>query len=87
MAKIGIEINGKWMKVVRSPLMWIVWTLQGMSVSFAPLFLYWSGRGRSVPGMDWFIVPLCFAIIFIVGFFYMLLGSAVVRELRKAANP
>jgi hypothetical protein len=50
--------------------------LQGVSVSFAPLFLYWSGKGM-FHGSEWLVVPSCFAVILLVGFFYMLLGSAV----------
>ncbi|MGD0800269.1 MAG: hypothetical protein ABR906_03025 [Terracidiphilus sp.] len=84
MGKVTIEVNSKWVKIVRSPLYWIVAALQGVAVSFAPLFLYWSGKGFFSPGENRFVVPLCFATIFIVGMFYMLLGSGVIRELRKA---
>ena len=83
MQRVSIEIDAKWVKIVRSPLYWIVVALQGVSVSFAPLFLYWSGKGMFPHGSDWLIVPSCFAVILLVGFFYMLLGSAVIGELRK----
>ena len=83
MDKVTIEINSRWAKVVRSPLYWIVAALQGVSITFAPLFLYWSGKGMFPHGSEWIIIPSCFAIILLVGFFYMLLGSAVIGELRK----
>ncbi len=83
MDKVTIEISSTWAKIVRSPLYWIVAALQGVSVSFAPLFLYWSGKGKMFPGYEWLVVPSCFGIILLVGFFYMGLGSAVVGELRK----
>lgn len=83
MDKITIQIDSRWGKIVRSPLYWIVAALQGLSISFAPLFLYWDGKGMFPRGSERFIVPSCFAVIFLVGFFYMLLGSAVVGELRK----
>lgn len=83
MAKVTIEIDSKWVKVVHSSLYWIVAALQGVSISFAPLFLYWSGKGMFPHGSAWLVAPLCFAIIFFVGFFYMLLGGAVTGELRK----
>ncbi|MGA3075270.1 MAG: hypothetical protein ABSG56_16405 [Bryobacteraceae bacterium] len=83
MTKVTIEIDSRWVKIVRSPLYWIVAALQGVSISFAPLFLYWSGKGMFPHGSDWLIVPSCFAVILLVGFFYMLLGSAVIGELRK----
>jgi hypothetical protein len=83
MQKVTVEIDARWVKIVRSPLYWMVATLQGVSISFAPLFLYWSGKGSFFRGSEWIIVPLCFAVILLVGFFYMLLGSAVIGELRK----
>jgi hypothetical protein len=82
MAKVTIEIDSKWVKIARSPIYWLVAGLQGVSISFAPLFLYWSGKGMFHPN-EWFVVPLCFAVILLVGFFYIALGSVVVRELRK----
>jgi hypothetical protein len=83
MQRVSIEIDAKWVKIVRSPLYWIVVALQGVSVSFAPLFLYWSGKGILFRGSEWLIVPSCYAAILLVGFFYMLLGGAVIGELRK----
>ncbi|MGB9409543.1 MAG: hypothetical protein WCA89_18560 [Terracidiphilus sp.] len=84
MGKVTIEVNSKWVKIVRSPLYWIVAALQGVTVSFAPLFLYWSGKGYFPPEENRYVVPLCFATIFFVGVFYMLLGGQVIKELRKA---
>ena len=83
MDTVTIEIDSKWVKIVHSPLFWVVGTLQGVSVSFAPLFLYWSGKGTFFHGSDWIVVPSCFAVILLVGFFYMRLGGAVIGELRK----
>jgi len=83
MDKVTVEIDSRWAKIVRSPLYWIVAALQGVSVSFAPLFLYWSGKGMFPHGSEWLVVPSCFAIILFVGLFYMLLGGAVIGELKK----
>jgi len=83
MSKVTIEINSKWVKIVHSPLFWIVATFQGVSVSFAPLFLYWSGKGWFLHEFEWIVVPSCFAIILFVGFFYICLGGVVIGELRK----
>lgn len=82
MSTVTVEINSKWVKIARSPLYWIVATLQGVAVTFAPLFLYWTGKGY-FPGTEWIVIPSCFGVILLVGFFYMLLGSHVIRELRK----
>ncbi len=83
MSTVTIEIDAKWLKIVRSPLYWIVVALQGVSVTFAPLFLYWSGRGSYFGAFQWIVVPVCFAVILFVPLFYFLLGSAVVSQLRK----
>jgi hypothetical protein len=84
MSKVTVEVDSRWAKIVRSPLYWIVTALQGVSITIAPLFLYWSGKGFFSPGENRYMVPLCFGTIFFVGMFYMLLGSGVIRELRKA---
>jgi hypothetical protein len=83
MDKVTIEIDYKWLKIVHSPLYWVIATLQGVSISFAPLVLYWSGKGMFPHGSEWIIVPSCFAVILFVGFFYILFGGAVIGELRK----
>ncbi|HTQ54241.1 MAG TPA: hypothetical protein VMI94_07255 [Bryobacteraceae bacterium] len=83
MERVTIEIDSRWVAIVRSPIYWIVAALQGVSVTFAPLFLYWSGKGMFQHGSERLIVPSCFAVILFVGFFYFLLGAAVIGELRK----
>ena len=84
MAKVTVvvEIDPKWVKVVQSPAYWIVAALQGVSLTFAPMFLYWSGRGW-FGGWKWIVMPLCFATILLVGTFFMVLGSSVVAALRR----
>ena len=84
MAKVTlvVEIDSKWVKVVQSPAYWIVAPLTGVAITFAPLLLYWCGKGTFFPGTEW-IVPLCFATIYLVGIFYIALGSTVVAALRK----
>jgi hypothetical protein len=82
-ATVTIEIDARWQKIVRSPLYWIVAALQGVAITFAPLFLYWSGKGMFPHGYEWIVVPSCFGVIFVVGFFYMGLGGAVIAQLRK----
>jgi hypothetical protein len=86
MDRITIEVDSKWAKIIRSPVFFIIAALQGVSISFAPYFLYLSGQGRFFPGHERIIVPLCFAIIFLVPAFYFALGSSVVRELKRKAT-
>ena len=83
---VTIEIDPTWAKIVRSPVYYIVASLTGVSISFCPLFLYWSGKGMFNPKYQWLIVPLLFVIIFVVPFFYMSLGSMVIKELRKSSK-
>ena len=83
MDRVSIEIDSRWVKIARSPAYLIIAALQGISVSFAPLFLYWSGRGSYFNGLEWVVVPLCFAVIFFVSVFYFWLGNSVIRQLRQ----
>jgi hypothetical protein len=82
MSKVTIEIDSKWEKIVRSPIYYIVASMQGLSIGLAPLFLYWSGR-EYFPGAQTVVVPLCFATIIFVQVFYLLLGAAVIKQLRQ----
>ena len=82
----SIKIDSRWAWFVRSPIYFVVSVLFGVSVSFAPLFLYWSGKGTFFHGFEWIIVQSCFAVIFLVGLFYMRLGGVVIGELRKKTS-
>lgn len=83
MDRVLIEIDSRWVKILRSPVYFVIVALQGISVTFAPLFLYWSGKGNYFRGLEWLVVPLCFAVIFLVPGFYFLLGGSVIRQLRQ----
>ena len=81
---IEVEIDSRWVRVVHSPIYtWIVTPLTGVAISFAPLFLYWCGKGTFFPGTRWIVVPACFVVIYFVGMFYIALGSSVVTALRR----
>jgi hypothetical protein len=80
---VSVEIDSRWVKIARSPVYFIIVALQGISVTFAPLFLYWSGRGNYFNGLEWLVVPVCFAVIFIIPLFYFTLGASVIRQLRQ----
>src|SRR5437879_4580267 len=54
---VTVEIDSSWVKFVRSPAFTVVSALSGVSVSFAPYFLYLSGQGRFYHGSEWLIVP------------------------------
>jgi hypothetical protein len=84
--KVTVEVDEKWVRLARSPIYLVVSTLTGVSVSFAPLFLYWSGKGTFYQGHEGIIVPLCFAVIYLVPAFYFSVGAAVAKELRDKPN-
>jgi hypothetical protein len=83
LSKVPIEIDSKWVKIIRSPAIFVVLALQGISISFAPLSLYWIGQGKFFPGFEWITLPVTYGIIFIVLLFYMLLGGTVIKQLRE----
>jgi hypothetical protein len=85
--KVTIQLDARWASIVRSPLFWIMAPLQCVAFSFAPLFLYWGGKGFFHYSSEWTIVTssyaIIYAIILVVVVFYMYLGTAVIHELRK----
>jgi len=83
MEKVTIEIDSTSAKIARSPLYFVIAGLQGVSVTFAPLFLYWSGKGGYFSGYERIVVPLCFAVIFLVPLFSFRLAGPVIKELRQ----
>ena len=83
--RITITVSPAMVKLVRSPVYFVVAALTGVSVTFAPLFLYWSGQGKFL-GSEWIVVPLCFAIICLIPAFYFRLGSPVLKALRQQSE-
>ena len=83
---VTIEIPAKLAWFVRSPLYFLVSSLVGVSISFAPLFLYWSGKGWFYPSYTRVIVPLCFGVIYLVPLFYIVVGQAVANQLRLSSK-
>ena len=84
--QVTVEISPGWVKIARSPIYVVVSALTGVSVTFAPLFLYWAGKCKFFPDYEGLVVPLCFAMIFFVPVFYFRFGSAVIKELRQSSK-
>ena len=80
---VTVEVSPTLAKIVRSPLHLIATALTGVSVSFAPLLLYWSGQGKFYPRYGWIVVPMCFAVIFFVPVYFYRLGNVVAKEVRR----
>jgi hypothetical protein len=83
MESVTIQIGATWANIARSPVYWIVAALQGVSVTFAPLVLYWSGRGGYSLGNEWVIVPVCLAVMYLVPLFHFQFSNRVIQELRR----
>ena len=83
MENVTIQVGAGWARIARSPVYWIVAALQGMSVTFAPLFLYWGGREGYSFGSEGVIVPVCFAVMYLVPLFHFQFSNRVIEELRR----
>jgi len=85
MGTVTIEIDSKWIGRVNSPLFAIVQALSGVSITFAPLFLYWAGSWGLTGPIRWIIIVICFALIVIIPGTYMWFASPIIQQLRKGA--
>lgn len=81
--KIWVEIDKRWIDRVQSPTHMVVAVLTGVSITFAPLTLFWIGRMQLPPIYHWSIAGVCFAMIFLVPAWYMRLASEVIKYLYK----
>ncbi len=79
--KVTVEVSSGLVRIARSPLRYVLAALTGVSLSFAPLCLYASGRGMFFPTPQWVIAPMCLLVIFLVPLFYLRLGGLLLAEL------
>jgi hypothetical protein len=61
---------------------WAVAALTGVSISFAPLFLYRCGKG-GFPEASWWLVPACFAVTYLVPLWYIRLACEVIASINR----
>jgi hypothetical protein len=64
MNTVTIDVDSSLVRIVRSPAFSVVASLQGVCVTFAPAFLYWSGQGKFFHGYERFVVPVCLRLSF-----------------------
>jgi hypothetical protein len=57
--------------------------LTGVSLTFAPFYLFWCGQWQQLGILEWIVVALCFLVIYFVPGFYMHLASEIIAELAK----
>ena len=81
---VSIMISGRWVRLCRSPFAIIPTAFSGVSVSFAPLFLYMYGQGMTPLGPEPLGLVLCWLMILVPGFFYIRLGHHVLDWVRNA---
>ncbi len=81
MEDVTVTISGKWHRHANSWVLQLVAALTGVSVSFAPMFLFLLGRDKAEFWNPW--VLLCFAVIYFVPGFYMTLALQVLKQLVK----
>lgn len=84
MDDVAVIIPAVWVRRINSPWMYVVGALTGVSVSFAPLFLFQLGRSQAEYWNP--LVLLCFAIIYLVPGFYMRLAGIVLSQLYKMSQ-
>lgn len=85
---VTVKVDAKWRRRVKSPvIMGPIATLTGVSLTFAPLCLFWCGQADEFGVFEWIAVPLCFLVIYLVPGFYMSLASEVMAELFKSETP
>jgi hypothetical protein len=82
---ISVKVDAKWLRRVKSPFIFMpIATFTGVSVTFAPLYLFSCGQIQEFGIFEWVAVPLCFLVIYLVPGFYMNLAGEVIAELLKA---
>ena len=59
MENINVVIDSKWVKRINSPIYKIIQPLIGVSISFAPLFLYFAGEWGLRGLSTWLIFIIC----------------------------
>jgi len=81
---VTVRIDAKWKRRVKSPyIMGPVAALTGVSVSFAPLFLFTRGPIGELAAWEWAGVAASFLMIYLVPGFYMRLATEVMAALLR----
>ncbi|QDT71619.1 hypothetical protein [Lacipirellula limnantheis] len=81
---VTVRIDAKWKRRVKSPyIMGPVAALTGVSVTFAPFFLFTRGPIGELEAWEWAGVAASFLMIYLVPGSYMRLASEVMAELMR----
>lgn len=85
MAKVTIDIDESTLRVIKSPVFYVIAAFTGVSVTFAPLILFTIGDWSDWLNdqIKWGLVVFSFLIIYLVPSFYMKIASKVIKEVLK----
>jgi hypothetical protein len=84
---VTVKVDAKWLRRVKSKRIFLpIAALTGVSITFAPLFLFWCGK-EDFGAIEWIVVPLCFVVIYAVPSFYMGLAGEVIAQLARIETP
>jgi hypothetical protein len=78
---VTVEISEVWVRRLNSPLFFVVATLTGVSISFAPLGLLMLGIFNQWNVLTISGAAACFLMIYFVPLFYMRLAGQVIKQL------
>ena len=78
-----VSISDRWVRLLRSPLFTLVEALSGIAITFAPLFLYADSVLNDSPALKRVITVCCFALIYLVPFFYMAFARSIIRQIPR----
>lgn len=82
---VTVSIDAKWKRRVKSPyIMGPVAALTGVSVTFAPLYLFTRGPIGELEAWEWVGVAASVLMIYLVPGFYMRLAAEVMAALLRA---
>ena len=79
-----VEINDKWVQRITSPMGYVAGVLAGISITFAPMFLYISGKSMEEITAGFTVVIFCMPVILFCGFFHYILAQEVMAQVHEA---
>lgn len=81
---VVVKVDAKWLRRIKSPyVMGPVAALTGVSISFAPAYLFWCGPIGELNAWEWLGVAASFLTIYLVPGFYMRLAAEVMAEMLR----
>jgi hypothetical protein len=86
--KVPVEIDSRWIRLVRSPAYYVIAAFTGISASFAPLILVWAVDGKfdAIPLWLGLLMGATIALAYGTLFFHLSLSCATMKAIR-AAHP